>query len=71
MDLPLEVLVIIFSYLIPIDIMEASAVCKLFYHASRKNILFIKKLDDSRKLFTHDKCIFDSRFADVFISFSN
>ena len=51
--------------------MEASAVCKLFYHASRKNKLFIKKLDDSRKLFTCDKRIFDTRYGDVFISFSN
>ena len=71
MDLPLEVLGIIFSYLIPNDIMEASAVCKLFYHTSRKNKLFVKKLDNSRKLFTCDKWIFDSRLGDVFISLSN
>ena len=51
--------------------MEASTVCKLFYHASRKNKLFIKKLDDSRKLFTCDKRIFDTLYGDVFISFSN
>ena len=71
MDFPLEVFVIIFSYLTPNDIMEASAACKLFYHASRKNKLFVKKLGDPRKLFTCDKWIFDSRFGDVFISFSN
>ena len=71
MDLPFEVLVIIFSYLTPNDIMEASAVCKLFYHVSRKNKLFVKKLDDSRKLFKVDKWIFNSRYGDVFISFSN
>ena len=51
--------------------MEASAVCKLFYHVSRNNKLFVKKLDDSRKLFKVDKWIFYSRYGDVFISFSN
>ena len=50
---------------------EASAVCKLFYHNSRKNKFFIKRLDDSRKLFTCDKWIFHSCYGDVFISFSN
>ena len=55
----------------PNDIMEASAVCKFFYHTSRKNRLFVKKLEDSRKLFTCNKWIFDSHCADVFISFSN
>ena len=71
MDLPLEVLVIIFSYLTPNDIMEASAVCKLFYHASRKNKLFVKKLDDSKKLFKVDKLVFNYRYGDIFLSFSN
>ena len=71
MDLLFEDLVIIFSYLTPNDIMEASAVCKLFYHVSRKNKLFVKKLDDSCKLFTCDKWIFDSHCGDVFISFLN
>ena len=71
MDLSFEVLVIIFSYLTPNDIMEVSAVCKLFYHVSRKNKLFVKKLNDSRELFKCDKLIFDCRYNDVFISFSN
>ena len=71
MKLPLEVLFIIFSYLTPNDIMEASAVCKLIYHASRKSKLVAKKLDDSRKLFTCDKWTFDFHFRVVFISFSN
>ena len=69
MDLPFEVLVIIFSYLTPNDIIETSAVCKLFYHVSRKNKLFVKKLDDSKKLFKVNKLIFNSRYGDVFISF--
>ena len=51
--------------------MEASAVYKLFCHVSRKNKLFVKKFDDSRRLFTCDKWIFNSRYGDVFISFSN
>ena len=51
--------------------MEASSVCKLFYHASRKNKMFPKKLEDSRKLFSCDKWIFNSRYGDIFISFSN
>ena len=71
MDLPFEVLIIIFSYLAPNDIMEVSAVCKLFYHVSRKNKLFVKKLNDSKKLFKGDKWIFVCHYSDVFISFSN
>ena len=51
--------------------MEVFTVCKLFYHVSRKNKLFVKKLDDSRKLFNVDKCIFNSRYGDGFIYFSN
>ena len=71
MDLQFEVLVIISSYLTPNDIMEISVVCKLFYHVSRKIKLFVKKLNDSRELFKGDKLIFDCRYNDVFISFSN
>ena len=62
MDLQFEVLVIIFSYLKPNDIMEVSVVCKLFYHVSRKIKLFVKKLNDSRELFNCDKLIFDCRY---------
>ena len=51
--------------------MESSAVCKLFYHISRKNKLFVKKLDDSKKLFKVDKSIFNSCYGDIFVSFSN
>ena len=51
--------------------MEAFTVYKLFYHVSKKNKLFVKKLDDSRKLFKVDKCIFNSRYGDGFIYFSN
>ena len=72
MDLPFEVLVIIISYLTPNDIMEAFAACKLFYHVSRKNKLFVKKLHDSRKLYNGDnKKWIISYHSDVFVSFSN
>ena len=33
------------------DLAEASAVCKLFYHLSRKNAGFVEKLSHSRMLF--------------------
>lgn len=70
MDLPFEVLVIILSYLAPNDVMEASAVCKIFYYVSRKNKLFVKKVRDSRKLYNYDKRIYIS-YSDVCLSFSN
>ena len=51
--------------------MNTSAVCKLFCHVFRKNNLFVKKLNDSKKLFKGDKWIFDSHYSDVFISLLN
>ena len=68
MDLPFEILVNIFSYLIPNDIMDASAVCKLFYQVSRKKRLFVKELNDSKKFFKVDKLIFNSCSIFIFIS---
>ena len=48
------------------------AVCKMFYNASRKNKLFVKKLHDSRKLYNGDnKKWIISYHSDVFVSFSN
>ena len=70
MDFSFEVLVVIFSYLTPNDIMEVSAICKMFYYVSRKNKLFVKKLRDSRKLDNYDKHIYIS-YSDVSLSFSN
>ena len=70
MDLPTEVWVIIFPYLTPSDIIEVFAVCKVFYHVSTKNKLFVKKLHDSRKLYNDDKWIF-SYYSDVFVSLAN
>ena len=68
MDLPFEILVNIFSYLIPNDIMDASSVCKLFYQVSRKKRLFVKELNDSKKFFKVDKLIFNSCSVFIFIS---
>ena len=70
MDLPPEVLVIIFSYLTPNDVIEASAVCKLFYQLSRTNKLFVKKFSDSEKLYKNHKWIY-CYYENVFFSFSN
>lgn len=52
MDLPPEVVVLVFSYLTLNDIIDASAACELFYNISRRNELFVRNLDDSLKLFT-------------------
>ena len=70
MDLPPEVLVIIFSYLTPNDVIEASAVRKLFYRLSRTNKLFVKKFSDSEKLYKNHKWIY-CYYENVFFSFSN
>ena len=70
MDLPIKVWIIIFSYLTPNHIIEASAVCKVFFHVSRKNKLFLKKFHDFRKLYNDDRWIF-SYYSNVFVSFSN
>ena len=51
MDLPVEVWAIMFSYFHPNDLIEISATCKLFYHLSRKNELFIRKMENVKKLF--------------------
>ena len=70
MDLPFKVLVIIFSYLTPNDVIEASVVFKIFYYAFRKNKLFVKKLFDSRKLHKYSKWIFHY-YENVCCSFAN
>lgn len=70
MELPFEVLVIIFSYVTPNDIIETSAVCKLFYHASRKNKLFVNTLRETRKLYKHDKWVFHY-YENVCLSFAS
>ena len=58
MNLPPEVLMLIFSYLRLNDLTEASCVCKAYY-LSRKNKLYVKKLSDSRKLLCDSRLVFD------------
>ena len=70
MDLPPDVLVIILLYLTPNDVIESSAVCKLFYRLSRTNKLFVKKLSDSKKLYNNRKSIY-CYYENVFLTFSN
>ena len=52
MILPLEVWALILPYLSYNDLIKASAVCKCLYDLSRENSGFIKKLTDSRALFS-------------------
>ena len=59
MDLPPDVLVIILSYLTPNDVIESSAVCKLFYRLSR-----------TKKLYNNRKSIY-FYYENVFLTFSN
>lgn len=46
-----EVWAMIFYYLRFIDLIEASAVCKRFYHLIHRMPYYVKKLDESKKLF--------------------
>ena len=70
MNLPPEVLMLIFSYLRLNDFIESSCVCKIFYYLSRKNKLFVKKLSGSRKLFGDSRLVFDYYYHSC-ISFFN
>ena len=51
MDLPTEIWTIVLSYLHLNDLIEMSATCKFFYYLSRENKLFIKKMNESKRLF--------------------
>ena len=57
MDLPIEVSVIIFSYLKIKDLIDVSSVCKTYYSAVRKNKLSQRKLFDSRQLFSNERLV--------------
>ena len=57
MDLPIEVSVIIFSYLKIKDLIDISSVCKTYYSAVRKNKLSQRKLFDSRQLFSNERLV--------------
>ena len=58
-NLPPEVWLIILSYLPLNDLVQASAVCKLFFGLSRKISLFNKKLLHLRLLFNNCRFVFD------------
>ena len=67
-DLPVEVWLIILSYLSPNDLIEASATCKMLFELSRKNSFFTEKLLHSRLLFNNSRVIFDC-YENAFLSF--
>ena len=71
MDLPVEVLMVVFSFLYPNDMIEISAKCKLFYHISRKNKLFVKNCTDSKKVFKEDKWWLCQHYHDMLFSLVN
>ena len=58
-NLPPEVWLIILSYLPLNDLVQASAVCKLFFGLSRKISLFNEKLLHLRLLFNNSRFVFD------------
>ena len=70
MNLPVEVLLIIFSFLHPNDLIEISAMCKLFYQLSRKNGLSFKTFTVSERLF-HEKKWLCEDYYDRVLCFSN
>ena len=55
MDLPVEAWGMIFSLLPLDDVIEVSAVCKTFYHETRKNIFFMKKMSQVKKLYRNER----------------
>ena len=69
MVLSSEVWLIIFSFLPYNDLIEASAICKLFYKLLRKNSGYIEKLSHSRQLFNNSRIVFTC-YEDVCLSFS-
>ena len=69
MDLPVKVWAIIFSYLHPNDLIEISATCKLFNHLPRKNELYIRKMEDVKKLFKDYKDL-SGCYYDLLVNFS-
>ena len=59
MDLPVEVWGIIFCFLPLNDIIEVSVVCKKFYHETRKNKSFMKKMSEVRKLYRNERIMYE------------
>ena len=67
-NLPVEVWLIILSYLSPNDLIWASATCEMFFELSRKNSFFTEKLLHSRLLYNNSRVIFDCH-ENAFLSF--
>ena len=57
MNLPIEVCIIIFSFLTPNDIIEVSPTCKQFYFTTRKNAFFPNKLRQEHCVGTKHLCM--------------
>ena len=70
MDLPTEVCTIVLSYLHLNDLIEMSATCKFFYRLLRENKIFIKKMNESNRLF-NCKGWFCDYYYDMCFSFSS
>ena len=70
MDVPTEVWTIVLSYLHLNDLIEMSATCKFLYYLSRENKLFIKKMNESKRLFNNKGEFFD-HYYDMCFSFSS
>ena len=70
MDLPVEAWGMIFSLLPLDDVIEVSAVCKTFYHETRKNIFFMKKMSQVKKLYRNERIICE-KYYDADLCFSS
>ena len=65
MDLPVEVWGIIFCFLPLNDIIEVSVVCKKFYHETRKNKSFMKKMSEVRKLYRNERIMYEKYYDPI------
>ena len=70
MDLPVEAWGIIFSLLPLDDVIEVSAVCKTFYHETRKDKFFMKKMSQVRKSYRNERIICE-KYYDADLCFSS
>ena len=70
MDLPVEAWGIIFSLLPLDDVIEVSAVCKTFYHETRNDKFFMKKMSQVRKSYRNERIICE-KYYDADLCFSS
>ena len=73
MQIPVEVWTLIFTYLRLNDLIEISCVCKEFYYLSEKNRFYVKRLQESKRIFkgrdwifSHYKQLFDRFYFNLF-----